>query len=139
VPPGRVVENAPARLPLARQVGNIGAAQVLVEESGVEAVTRAHRVHAGDLLCGARKAFFSFLRERSMTAQLDHYERHSVRQFLDGGFQVVGSRNFAGFSFVGKKDIHVAQDFEQAALPLVIGIVVGVERDGESGGLEALE
>ena len=63
--------------------GQVGSAQILVQESGIEAVTGAHRVDCSDLQPRAGKALGPALRERTFAAQFGDDEWNHLRQALD--------------------------------------------------------
>ena len=131
MPPGRVVESAPARLPLARQVGRSDPRTYSCRKPASK-LSPAPTVSTGTTSCEALvKRSVPRWARRSFGAKLHHDQRHQLGQLVDRGFQVLRARCLAGFAFVRQEDIDVAQDFVQAAFPAIVGIVVGVERNRE--------
>ena len=52
MPPGRVVESAPASIAACEARSQVGAAHVFMQKSGVEAVAGADRIHWDNFLRG---------------------------------------------------------------------------------------
>ena len=110
-----------------------------MEKAGVEAVSRAHRIHGSHLgrCCG--KALWALLRESPLGSQFDHNDRDPARQLRDRGLQIFGTGYSSSLAHVGQKDIHVSKGFLQTALPAVIRIVIGIERNRQAGRLQLLK
>ncbi len=100
-----------------------------MQEAGVEAVAGAHGVHGDDFLRGTGEALGAPLSPSSFAAELYYDQRHQLGKLVDGGFQIVGARRFAGLALVGQENVDVTQHFVQAAFPPIVGIIVGVERN----------
>ncbi len=139
MPPGRVVENAPARLPLAKQVGR-SAPRTYSCRKPASKLSPAPTVSTATTSCeGLSNRSAPLLCQGSLATALHDDQRNKCGKLLDRGFQVFGACRFAGLAFVGQEYIDVAQDFVQAAFPAVFGIVVGVERNGEALRFQALK
>ena len=139
MPPGRVVESAPARLPLARHVAR-SAPRTYSCRNPASKLSPAPTVSTGnDFLRRTGEALAAALRERSFGAELHYDQRHQLRKFVDRRFQIFGAGRFAGFAFVRQKYVDVPQNFVQSAFPAVVGIIVGVERNREALRLSDIE
>jgi hypothetical protein len=60
-------------------------------------------------------------------------------RLLDGGFGIIGPGDSGGLAGVGQQQVDILQQLFQAAAPYVLRIVIGIERDGETGGFQAAE
>src|SRR5712692_3397414 len=119
--------------------GEIGAAHVLRKKAGIEAVACADGVHHVRFDRRTGETFLATLRRRSLSADFYHDHRHNGCQPGSGSFQVFGAGNLSGFALIGQENIHITKSLCQSALPGVVGIVVGVERDSQASGFQFLE
>src|SRR6266849_3209144 len=117
----------------------IGALQILMEEASVKTVPRSHRVHGLDCQGGAYEALGSALCQRALAAALHHDQRYQRRKFLHRRFQIAASCRFLSFPLIRQEHVDIAQRLMQAALPAIVGIVVGIERNAESGFFHSAE
>ena len=139
MPPGRVVESAPAWLPLARHVDKSEPRTYSCRKPASK-LSPAPTVSTATTSCeGLSNRSAPLLSEGSFATEFHHDQRNKCGKLSDRGFQVFGACRFAGLAFVGQEYIDVAQDFVQAAFPAVFGIVVGVERNGEALRFQALK
>src|SRR5262245_37676914 len=101
------------------------------QESGIETVARARRVHdasffdrcAGELESIPRRAVECHGSTRS---PLDHRELHLLGQPPAGVLDVVHAGDTQGFLFIGHEHVHVTEDFAHG-LPVTRGGPVGIE------------
>src|SRR6516162_8029705 len=75
----------------------------------------------------------------SSRSPFDHKGGDQAGQLRDGLIQVVDTSHPQRFPLIGKKHIYVAQEIEQSGTPLVIWVIIGVERNGEAPGFQVLE
>src|ERR1035437_2293110 len=113
----------------------IRSAQKLVEEPGVEAVTCANRIDDRYRHGGGAESVPIPNSKGSTGAHFDHDGFHLLGEPGERGFHVVSPGHPHRFVLVRQQDIHVRQDLFEDAVPAVVGIVVGVERGGQAGGL----
>src|ERR1035441_6066249 len=113
----------------------IRSAQKLVEEPGVEAVTCANRIDDRYRHGGCAESVPIPNSKGSTGAHFDHDGFHLLGEPGERGFHVVSPGHPHRFVLVRQQDIHVRQDLFEDAVPAVVGIVVGVERGGQAGGL----
>ena len=57
----------------------------------------------------------------------------------DGTVEIAGAGDAADLGFAGQEDVHVREKIVERRTPVVVGVVVGVERDGEASLFEACE
>jgi len=111
-----------------------GAADVLAEEAGDEAVTGADGVDDGvERDGGTVEALAAAAGDCALRAEFDDDQRDALREPADSGLERAAAGDFHGFALVGEEDIDERKDIAQAGLPEIVGIVVGVEREGEAG------
>ena len=70
---------------IAQAVFDFGAANELVEKSGVKTVAGANGIHSFDFGCGSSKGFLSLTRQDPFFAALDDQERNFPRKFFRSG------------------------------------------------------
>jgi hypothetical protein len=109
----------------------------LVEESGVKAVPCANRIDDRYRHGGCVESVAIPNSDGSAGAHFDHDGSHFVCEPQERSFHIVSPRYLHRFPLVRQQNIHVWQDLFDDDFPAVVGIVVGVERGGESGGLHA--
>jgi len=99
----------------------------LVDEAGVKAVAGADHIDGIHHRRVARKFLLADPCEGALRSSLDHQGGHSLRQNFRGSRHVFHLRQLAGFSFVGKQNIHVFQQKLNVRGPAVLGVIVRVE------------
>ena len=113
----------------------IGPAEKLMEKPGVEAVTRAHWINDRYRHGGCADSLPIPNRDRAASAHFDDNGFHHLRQPRQSSFQIVGPGHLHRFALVRQQDIHIRQDLLKDFVPVVLRIVVGIERGSQPGGL----
>ena len=65
--------------------------------------------------------------------ELHYHQWNHSGQLLDGSLRVVGPGNSRGLARIGQQHIDVFQQIFQAPAPLILRIVIGIERDSQPG------
>src|SRR4029079_2752671 len=112
-------------------------AKIFVQKAGIEAVAGADRVNCRYIQCRAGEALFSALRQRALMTEFYHYQGDHFSQLLDGLFRIVGPGDSRRLARIGQQHIDVFQQVFYASAPEVLRIIIGVERDGETGCFQA--
>ena len=108
-------------------VFHIGALQESVKEAGAEAVTCSNRIDHLDGRRGETPLSVSCLTKSRLRAALHDYHLGQPRQDLRRLRQIIRPYQLLGLALVGEEEIHILQNLQHIFVPLVVGIVIGIE------------
>jgi hypothetical protein len=130
---------SPCQVATCKACGNISAAQVLLQVTCIEAIASAYGIDRVNFQPWAVETLFSALRHSAFGAEFNHYKWNHRRQSFYRGFKIGHARNLASLTRIGKEHVNIRQCVSQTIVPAILGIIVGVERNGKAGSLQALK
>ena len=104
-----------------------------MEKARIETVARAHRVDDLRLPGGDVPVLWTGISRGSLLSALDDQQRNAFAKDSDGTIQIWFGREPACFAFIGHEDVDKGQGVENAAVPGLCWIVVGIEGNGDAG------